>query len=518
MVTINPGVGVYGMFPSFDYKPWLAIAELLDNSITSYLQNREELEELHGSEFKLVLEVRYDSGRKQLVIADNAGGIPGERFADAFALAKAPDDLRYISRYGVGMKASACWFARDWTLRTSALGEPVERSVDWSTSKITENEITELPEKVRKVSSNEHYTVITLKNLHHPVSAPKTSTKIGSFLPHIFREFIRKYGIEIYWNGKLLGVEEPDVLEAPPEWSKDSPPRIWCEDVRLEMDDGRTIVGRAFLLRKMKRAYTALNMFWHQRLILGNIEPNHRPSELFGAGNSFETGRLCVELHLDGYEPTVDKKGFKFQDDEASLEEIIDALKEAVPELIRQAREYREPKVDPTDGDIPDIGSIIEGPGSETVVDPASPTPTNPYPTPPTLTPAPPLMPGESQPQSGVPSPVSSVEIVVEDLVLKVVVQLESGPGANRFVELFETKPDSSGGQWTLYINIGTQHPFVVRFWNDDQEVRRMLMLMASAIGFGEIAARRAGAKMPSHVRNNIDDFLRRVADGYHRH
>lgn len=503
------------MFPNFDYKPWLAIAELLDNSITSYQQNCEALELLHGPDFTLVLKVEYDSKLNQLVIADNAGGIPGERFPDAFALAKAPDDLRFISRYGVGMKAAACWFAREWTLRTSALGESVERTVAWSTTEITENEITEIPESVREVGSDEHYTVITLKNLIHSVNAPRTSKKIETFLPHIFREFIREYGVEIYWNGKCLEVEEQEILQASPEWDKSSPVRLWVEDVRLEMHDGRVIVGRAFILRKMKRAYTALNMFWHQRLILGNIEPNHRPSDLFGAGNSFETGRLCVELHLDEYEPTVDKKGFKFQDDEASLDEIINSLKKAVPELLRQAREYREPKVDPTDGEIPDIGPIITKPGEDTVVDPSPPTPSHPYPAPAPLVPEPAPAPNGPKPRPEPVSPVSSVEIVVDDVVLKVVVQLETGPGANKFVELLETKPDDTGSPWTLYINIGTQHPFVVRFWRDDQEVRRLIMVMASAIGFGEIAARRAGAQMPSHVRNNIDDFLRRVAVGY---
>jgi hypothetical protein len=40
------------------------------------------------------------------------------------------------------------------------------------------------------------------------------------------------------------------------------------------------------------------------------------------------------------------------------------------------------------------------------------------------------------------------------------------------------------------------------------------MILLASAIGFGEIAARRAGAKYPSYVRNNVDEFLRRVAYG----
>jgi hypothetical protein len=40
------------------------------------------------------------------------------------------------------------------------------------------------------------------------------------------------------------------------------------------------------------------------------------------------------------------------------------------------------------------------------------------------------------------------------------------------------------------------------------------MIIMASAIGFGEIAARRAGATFPSYVRNNIDQFLRLVALG----
>lgn len=518
MVDINPGVGVYGMFPSFDYKPWLAIAELLDNSITSYQQYREDLESLHGPAFTLVLKVEYDSKLNQLVIADNAGGIPGDRFPDAFALAKAPDDLRFISRYGVGMKAAAFWFAREWTLRTSALGEPVERTVELSTAEITENGITEIPESVRDVGKNEHYTVITLKNLIHSVNAPRTSKKIETFLPHIFREFIREYEVEIYWNGRRLEVEEPEILEASPEWDKSSPVRSWAEDVRLEMHDGRVIVGRAFILRKMKRAYTALNMFWHQRLILGNIEPNHRPSDLYASGNSFQTGRLCVELHLDEYEPTLDKKGFKFQDDEASLEEIIDSLKKAVPDLLRQARDYREPVVDPTDGEIPDIGPIIIKPGEDTVSDPSPPTPSDPYPLPTPPVPEPAPVPDDPKPRPRPPSPDWIVEVVVDDVLLKVVVQLETGPGANKFVELRETKPDGAGSPWILYINIGTRHPFVVRYWSDDQEVRRLIMVMASAIGFGEIAARLAGAQMPSHVRNNIDDFLRRVAIGYTDH
>jgi hypothetical protein len=33
MVDITAGPGVYGMFPSFNYRHWLALGEFLDNSI-----------------------------------------------------------------------------------------------------------------------------------------------------------------------------------------------------------------------------------------------------------------------------------------------------------------------------------------------------------------------------------------------------------------------------------------------------------------------------------------------------
>jgi hypothetical protein len=40
-VDITPGVGVYAMFRSFNYKPWLALGEFLDNSISSYQQPKQ---------------------------------------------------------------------------------------------------------------------------------------------------------------------------------------------------------------------------------------------------------------------------------------------------------------------------------------------------------------------------------------------------------------------------------------------------------------------------------------------
>jgi hypothetical protein len=502
-VDITPGVGVYGMFRSFNYKPWLALGEFLDNSITSFQQSRLELRRIHGPGFKLRLMIDYDTDRDVLTIRDNAAGIDTKRFAAAFALAMPPEDLRFISRYGVGMKAAACWFAQNWSVKTSAIGETIERTLTWSTTEITQRGLTSLEPSIRTVDAKEHYTVIELRDLIHPPTGSRTVEKIKSYLPNIYREFLRDGEIELLWNGQELTFDEYPVLEAAPQWDKSKPSRDWDDSIELHMSDGRTIRGRIFLLKKFKRAYTALNLFWHNRLIMGNIEPNHRPEELYGKGNSFETGRLCVELQMDEYEPTVDKMGFKFQDGEAGLEEIIQEIKKRCGPMLRQAREYREPKIDPDD-DLPEVGPIILVPGGEIVTTPAKPTATDPYPAP--EKPRPNLPPATKE--------IARVPFSLDGLNWEVIVLLGIGPGENVFVKIEEAKPVDPSEVQRLFMTIGTQHPFVLHHWSDDRDVQRLMILLASAIGFGEIAARRAGAKYPSYVRNNVDEFLRRVAYG----
>jgi hypothetical protein len=93
-------------------------------------------------------------------------------------------------------------------------------------------------------------------------------------------------------------------------------------------------------------------------------------------------------------------------------------------------------------------------------------------------------------------------------------VSLEDGAGDEIFVNLEELGPGDTDDPWRVFIKLGMRHPFVVNFWSDDLAVQNLLVILASAIGFGEIAARRAGAEFPSFVRNNIDQFLRTYALG----
>jgi hypothetical protein len=507
MVSISPGSGVYGMFPSFNYRHWLALGELVDNSISSYEQYKEQLRRTNGESFVLKIFIDFNEALDTLSVRDNAAGIPENRFEKAFALATPPENLDYIGRYGVGMKAAACWFAREWTLRTTALGESVERTIEWSTSEIIDGKLQELEPKVNAAKPSEHYTVITLKNLIHPPRG-MTISKIKTFLPNIYREFLRNGEVEIFWNNELLSEKEPEILLAPPAWDIQGASQTWDQNLVLKMSDGRTINGRVFLLNKMQRKYTALNLFWRNRLILGNVEPNHRPSNLFGEANSFETGRLCVELNLNEYEPTLDKQNFKWNDDEASLDEIIDALKQEAKEILRQAKDYRKPEISKPIP-IPDISKILTTPTEAMLEHPKPPTESSPYPHPKDdgLT-------NQLEPMNGLEGLFVQPPINLEIDGMPWVINLQIGNrnGDNQLVSIEEIEPDSNpDNPRHLYITLGLRHPFASKFWRDDAEIQRFMLFFASALGLAEIAARKAGAKFPSFVRSNLDEFLKQL-------
>ena len=42
-VDIRPTVGYLSILPSISYKPWYAIAEFVDNSLQSYIDNKNKL-------------------------------------------------------------------------------------------------------------------------------------------------------------------------------------------------------------------------------------------------------------------------------------------------------------------------------------------------------------------------------------------------------------------------------------------------------------------------------------------
>ena len=82
-VDIRPGVSVLAVLRHLNYRPWFSLGEFVDNSVQSFLDHRRELEELHGQDFKLGVEIDIDLALPaRISIRDNAAG-PAKASGDA---------------------------------------------------------------------------------------------------------------------------------------------------------------------------------------------------------------------------------------------------------------------------------------------------------------------------------------------------------------------------------------------------------------------------------------------------
>ena len=144
-IDIRPAVSILSVLRHLNYKPWYAMAEFVDNSIQSYLDNRDSLESLEGPSYRLKVDISLDSfDNGRISIRDNAAGIHESEYERAFRPAAVPPNSSGLSEFGMGMKSAACWFANRWSVRTSALGESFERAVSFDVDRIVYDNLEEL--------------------------------------------------------------------------------------------------------------------------------------------------------------------------------------------------------------------------------------------------------------------------------------------------------------------------------------------------------------------------------------
>ena len=145
-VNIQPDVGVLSVLSHLNYRPWYAFAEFVDNSLESFLRYRAEVDSADGKKAKLRVEVAIDSSDDgSISVRDNAAGIYESEYQRAFRLAEPPPHLGGLSEFGMGMKSAACWFGKQFSVRSSAFGEHVERTVSFDIEEIVTTKSAILP-------------------------------------------------------------------------------------------------------------------------------------------------------------------------------------------------------------------------------------------------------------------------------------------------------------------------------------------------------------------------------------
>lgn len=328
-VDIRPGVSVLSVLKHLNYRPWFAIAEFVDNAIQSFIANRERLIAIHGPTVKLRVNIELQNDPSpRLIIRDNAAGIAAADYPRAFRPAAVPPDRSGLSEFGIGMKSAACWFAPQWHVRTKALGENVLRTVMFDINRIVRDDIAELSIEEAPAKPNEHFTEVALEHLHRQ-PAGRTLGKIKEHLTDIYRVFTRDGLLELNFDGRPLQYEPPPILNAPFFKAPDQPARLWRKDIEFDFGEGLRVHGFAGIRATGSTTHAGFALFRRSRLIQGSGDEGYRPGTIFGNSNSYRYQRLFGELHLEGFEVSHTKDGFRWDENE---QPFLDILREHLDE------------------------------------------------------------------------------------------------------------------------------------------------------------------------------------------
>ena len=501
-VNIRPGVSILSVLRHLNYRPWFALAEFVDNALQSYLEKEQRLQALSPPAGPLIVRIDIEAASaSRITIRDNAAGISEAQYERAFRPAAIPADSSGLSEFGMGMKNAACWFSPQWRVRTSALGEPVERTVRFDIDRIVQDDITELLVDERPAAPETHFTEVVLDELHRPPIG-RTVGKIKEHLTDIFRVFLRQGVVQLIVNGDPLTYSEPRILAAPYFRTPEAEPILWRKNIRFDLGQGMSVEGFAAIRETASVSSAGFALFRRSRLIQGSADEGYRPEHIFGKPNSYCYQRLFGELHLRGFEVAQTKDGIRWDENEQPfLELLLEHLDSDDMSLIRQANGFRarasraavqafarqavdhtaatlERTVEPVLDRIRTAGPIATPPPEE-------------------------LTHQESLAER-------ELQIRFRGVAWRIVIELNDDAGAGEWLTIGDTgRPNADGAPRLLRLRLSLAHPFMVRFSGADNSAIEPLLRAAAALGLAEVLAREAGVNQAGTIRRNINDLLR---------
>lgn len=371
-VDLTPGIQSLNQFKTQGYREWWALAEFVDNSITSFVTNREALQKTFGAGYRLQVEIVLDEVRSEIVIVDNAAGIRNEDIGRAFQAGTPPADTSSLSQFGLGLKAAGLWFADLVEVKTRALGESKVKTIridlDFINRQNQEKTAIEYEDAIDSLTG----TTVRLSALSRNV--PVDSKRGGSYqilkeyLQSIYREFLRDAEVQIVIkcirrnsnnSREILEYVEPEFLYAANPEKPGSSAVLWKKNVDFEtLKFKKRIKGWVGLRKNGSYQNTGLVLLWHSKVIIGagsardvrdGAESVYKPYVIFGGQNSAASLRIIGELDMSEFISTNRKDDLTWTHEEKEdFEESLKSEMDREPlQVIRMAYRYRTTEKSP---------------------------------------------------------------------------------------------------------------------------------------------------------------------------
>lgn len=319
------------------YKPNYAIAEFVDNSVASYLLNKPMLTFVDPN-YQLKVDILYNQNEKTLEIIDNAGGMSAETFKNALILGKKPESNSGLNEFGYGLKTSASWFGKIWSVRSTAFSDVEEFFSEININELLRSGENEVPISMKNVDPNLHYTIVKISSLIKNIT-DKQIEKLKSQVSSMYRRFLTNNEIQITFNGTKLTWTEPEILTI----FEDGKEKVWKKEFSEEIHFNKKVYhfsGFIGLLKIGSYKDAGFTLLRRNRVIVGGYENGYKPTEIFGAANSFQSFRLFGEINMDDFPVTQAKDNFDW-DLDGLEEEFINKLYVIAKDYIKEASEYR---------------------------------------------------------------------------------------------------------------------------------------------------------------------------------
>ena len=370
-MELKLGIEVIASYKRLAYKVWYALAEYVDNSTQSYINNKEALDKAFETELtKLTVEISYSNDKINgfVQIKDNSIGMDENDLASALTVGKRPIDTTGRSKYGLGLKTASFWFGDKWEIITKKKGCQFEYTVIADLQNLISNNLQRdgsmpVPNKSAtsengeqlmavedhsnkldfKVSDpldvNLHYTIVKITKLNRNI-APGTSRKTKDFLRSIYRVDLQNENLVLIFQGEHLKWDKKQFTD---RMLKDESDMPYHTQLSFEVNS-KNVHGWAGVLETGSRRDAGFSILQANRVIQGWPD-GYRPPKLFGdqegGTNNLVNQRLIGELYLDGFDVSHTKDEILFGDDE---EEMLDnKLYEALAHFKIAAENYRKP-------------------------------------------------------------------------------------------------------------------------------------------------------------------------------